>query len=844
MSGKVKLFYSYSHEDEKFREELEKHLTLLRRDGIIYEWHDRKIGAGDDLDSEIDKHMESAHIILLLFSPDFIASESCDREVEKAVQLRNEKQVAVIPVILRFCAWDETQVHNFLAIPKDGKPITDWDNRDEAWKDVYGKIKAKVETISSQMGPEIKDEFINSILFNPLTNGKLNDHFVYPDMFKQSEDLDALEKEINSIKLNDLSSFGYQYIIIEGEEQSGKTSLCNMLYISFQEAGYYPVIFNGKEISGKANIKERMFKNYNLQYSHQNKYWFKDIEERILLIDDADEITAKNLPDFLSFVKDNFKYAIIFLDELSNLSDMSSELVNYSYFHQFSINRLGHRKRDELIKKCIAHDENADFDINNSDHLARLDKCTEYINAIIGANIVPSYPVFVVTIFNTVELTTPIDLSQTSYGHCYHAMVVMNLGRAGIKPEDIDAYFNFLTQLAYFIFCENSKTISEEKLAHFLDKYKKSFIISENIIINLERAGIFYKQSDHFRFQYVYVYYYFVARYIARELDNEDVKKHIEELMLNIHKKDNANIIIFITHHTRNKDFLDEITLNALDTFAKFSEATLSGDEKNLIKGLSESLEKHQFGDDIRRIEDKRNSALQTKDDLEPVKDDIENQMEQIDDPLLIEIRKSAKNLEIIGQILRNHYGSLERDRLEELFREGQLLGLRLLRSFIVFMQEEGDKVEDFFHSWLEEMKEGENLTLEEKRKLSQKIVSRYSYGVILGWLHKIINSLGYDKLIHVADVVNDEQDSVASNLINLSIHAWYTKKLDLNKIKQLYLKLQNENNMQAIYILKDIIVHYCYMHPVDYRNKQKISSLLGIPVKTQISVQQRLPKK
>lgn len=149
MTNRIKLFYSYSHKDETFREELLTHLAVLGQDGLIDEWHDRKIGAGDNLDEQIDKNLESAHIILLLFSPDFIASEACHKEVEKAMRLRDEKQIDVIPVILRDCAWRDTSVHDLLAIPKDGKPITNWDNRDKAWQDVYEKIRNKVISITS-----------------------------------------------------------------------------------------------------------------------------------------------------------------------------------------------------------------------------------------------------------------------------------------------------------------------------------------------------------------------------------------------------------------------------------------------------------------------------------------------------------------------------------------------------------------------------------------------------------------------------------------------------------------------------------------------------------------------
>ena len=448
MMNKIKLFYSYSHKDEEYRDELEIHLAVLRQAGLIDEWHDRKIDAGDNLDEEIQKHIKSAHIILLLFSPDFLASDACKNEVEKALQLRNEKQAEVIPIILRNCAWDRTDAHNLLALPKDGNPITTWNDRDEAWGNVYEKIKDKVEVIRNNMTPEIKDDFKKNLLANPTANSALNELFVYPDILKNNDDLELDNNEIDSEKLVDLDAFGYQYILIEGEEQCGKTSLCNMLYINYLEAGSYPVLINGKNISGKADIKQIINEQYNNQYEHTGEYWSLAEKERILLIDDADEKTTGNFSNFISSIKKHFRYAVIFIDKLSNLSDRSTEHNNFPYFHLFSLSRLGHRKRDELIKKCIAYDENIDFDINNKVQLARLDKDTKHINTIIGTNIVPSYPVFIVTIFHIVESVIPSDLSHTSYGHCYHAMVTMNLGRAGIKELLSNLVFRRMNQAA------------------------------------------------------------------------------------------------------------------------------------------------------------------------------------------------------------------------------------------------------------------------------------------------------------------------------------------------------------------------------------------------------------
>jgi hypothetical protein len=137
------LFFSYSHVDEKLRDQLEIHLAALRRQGLIDSWHDRRIAAGEDVGQAIDNHIDSADVILLLVSPDFIASDYCyEREMKRALERHQSGDARVIPVILRPCDWHDLPFGKLLATPKDGRPITKWPNIDEAFQDVVTAIKA------------------------------------------------------------------------------------------------------------------------------------------------------------------------------------------------------------------------------------------------------------------------------------------------------------------------------------------------------------------------------------------------------------------------------------------------------------------------------------------------------------------------------------------------------------------------------------------------------------------------------------------------------------------------------------------------------------------------------
>ena len=141
----IKVFFSYSHRDEEFKDELVKHLSILRRQGVISEWHDRMIKPGSDWNQEIDDHLSGADIILLLVSPDFLHSDYCwGVEVQKSMQRDAAGEACVIPVVVRRVAWQGAPFAKLQALPKNAEPIASWSNRDDAFYDVVQGINAAI----------------------------------------------------------------------------------------------------------------------------------------------------------------------------------------------------------------------------------------------------------------------------------------------------------------------------------------------------------------------------------------------------------------------------------------------------------------------------------------------------------------------------------------------------------------------------------------------------------------------------------------------------------------------------------------------------------------------------
>jgi formylglycine-generating enzyme required for sulfatase activity len=181
----MEVFFSYSHKDKEFHDALVQHLTPLQQEGKITTWHDQKIMPGDEWEKAIESHLESADIILLLISVDFVNSQYCyDIELKKALERHEKGEVRVIPVILRSVDWHNTPFGKLNALPTDGKAITLWPDRDAAFTNVAIGLRGAIQelrplSIASaqpqnlpQSSPIVNDsKFLKSIPFTSVRLG-------------------------------------------------------------------------------------------------------------------------------------------------------------------------------------------------------------------------------------------------------------------------------------------------------------------------------------------------------------------------------------------------------------------------------------------------------------------------------------------------------------------------------------------------------------------------------------------------------------------------------------------------------------------------------------------------
>lgn len=148
-SQQITVFISYSHNDEEHKDELITTLKGIKREYFQLEWWDDRQMISGEWEPQILEQLEQADIVVLLISRDFMASSYCfSVEMKKALVKYHQHGHVVIPVIIRHTqSWNNHDIGDLQALPKDAKPLDEWDNHDRFWGDVQRGLERELERL-------------------------------------------------------------------------------------------------------------------------------------------------------------------------------------------------------------------------------------------------------------------------------------------------------------------------------------------------------------------------------------------------------------------------------------------------------------------------------------------------------------------------------------------------------------------------------------------------------------------------------------------------------------------------------------------------------------------------
>lgn len=195
----MKTFISYSHRDQAILERLHTHLAMLRRGGLLSDWFDRDILAGQDIDKEIAGHLSASGLFLAIVSPDFLHSNYCyEKEMTIALARHRDGDLLVVPIIAEPCEWTESPLGQLKALPKDGKPISEWVNQNTALLDVAKELRrllTSTKDLSEQSSPDS-----NARPSSARVSKKVSTRYRIPREFDEIDRSDFVEEAFQTIR--------------------------------------------------------------------------------------------------------------------------------------------------------------------------------------------------------------------------------------------------------------------------------------------------------------------------------------------------------------------------------------------------------------------------------------------------------------------------------------------------------------------------------------------------------------------------------------------------------------------------------------------------------------------
>lgn len=828
MLFKKKVFISYSWESKEHNEWVYRLSEMLENDGISVEI-DKNLKNGEDINKFINSIKEN-DIILVVLTPTYTKKANnleggVGRETQILTYIDKNK---IIPILKDGDEWGLENVPSYL-LGKKGISMNEKDIFNERYNELLKELKL---IISPKFIEKLNDA-------GQLEKGHpnkekvvLDDIYVFPELLSRSETDEELFK-INSENLID-KMISSKRIIVYGDEQSGKTSLCYKLFKELYKREEIPIYLSGDKIKNyKKSINEALYEIYDLKIKLNDI----DLKNFILIFDDFHENTIndrKNL-EFLYL----FKSVIILSAESTPFNFEKYELNDFS---SYNILEYSPKMRDILIKNWLNLDDIQEIDPNKK--FCKIDEKHELVNIKLGKafsdNLMPSYPFFILSILSNAEaIGKPLDNSITSQGNCYYFLIYISLIKSGVKDEDINSYENILSSLAFFLYNEKKSEISEEKLDIFFENYKKDYIISERndkkLFFNLQKSKIILRTSlGNYKFFYKYLYYYFLGKYFSKNYEYE--KNEIKNIISNLHLDRNAYICIFLSYHSVDEKLIGIITDEAKYVFEKYAPITL---EKTELSPFADNL---YIGDFIslpasnNNIEKNRTRDLELKEKFENnIEDNEEIEQENLEEDIVLkEFRKSIKIIEVIGSIIRNHYGSMRKSQQEKAIEAAISITLRIIGYFFSII-ENSDKNEILI-TWIK--KRLENIIEKKKiknnidlKKKATAIFWNINYFFIFSIIYKTIRSIGSENLSLIISnlQLQKEARTPVVSIIKHGVNIFYRSNIVPEDINNDF-KICNFSEIAKL-VMKQIITLYSQFHIIEYKDKQRISDILNIKI-------------
>lgn len=664
----------------------------------------------------------------------------------------------------------------------------------------------------------------------------LDDIFVYPEM----RPLDEAEKGrlvIDAAVLRSPEKLK-QGVIIRGRELYGKTSLIKQLFRNYHERGFVPILLSGKELNKSTPQETKKIVEKAVSFVYGNgaitNFWQAGVDRRLLLLDDLDDTTlsGEHFSNALNYLDQVFGQMVITCSELFEFREylLPSSFVVLKKLHHYTLLEFGHRRRLELIKRWTNLGNNT---YTPDKTIALIDQIEKLVTSVIGEGVVPSTPFFMLTLLQSIEVGSPTNLQQSALGDYYRYLIIHSLEVQRVSREEHAEILNYCAYLAWFISNRDDQQILTSDFAQF----HKEFVEYHGLSLKLEErerllceTKLIVKVDGGYSFTYQYLYYFFLGKYLAEHLDEENAQELIRKCCLKLHKQDCGNIVLFLAHHSRDKRVYESILSVLKSHFNQHTPVNLD-DDVGIINQLVDSTPKLIYVDTDPLVN--REIKRDIQDENEAERRELMNNTETLPQEIIALI-SLLKTVDILGQFLKNHYGQLGASVKEELLQELFNGGLRGLRDLLEAIIKNSEGLIRNIENVLE--KKGLENDNERRNIKAKKEMFELLAMITFAFIRRCGVSVASPHLARVIENVVQKTPSTTYNLIQSSITLESQGGLD-NLKKLLSLNKSFNKNPLAQWILRQLVLTHMHLYSTTHIQKQKICEELNITIHDQHAI-------
>lgn len=686
-------------------------------------------------------------------------------------------------------------------------------------------------------------EFIEEINdYSLLQDVSLLDIYVFPLLsYVNSEDKDKTVENFNDFK-NIIDKKDKQFILIEGDEISGKTELSKYLFLEYRK-DFYPLLINANDI-GKGYV-ENSFKNvfkkeYDIHKISFTEYEQINVSDKILIIDDYDYIENDIARKLINYSAKNFE-KIIILKNINNVNFVKSVTDNIPQDNtlKFSILPMLYRKREELIHKIclLSYKSKNNEEINN---------IVKSINQAINnqLTVLNLTPQFIVLCVNALLRNEYQFNSSNGFTSIFQSNITRQLENA--DNIDLDKYLYLLQLLAYAAHIKGEYPITFNLIYLVIEEYNKKGmktrkgIATNDFINNLEKCRLLQKSRDDGN-KYVFVnsnyYAYFIAKNIVTlisegTMDDNILNKLVKEMCFGV----NSDILLYISYILQTSKIIDTIFNVAEEFFSGFETEIDLNPSTNNIKYLFlkqsklclDMPNKKEKEDTLKKREQDENAIVSNKKSnvnyYDYTEDDLENSF--------IKIKLGIKYIEIISKLLPDfiHLDSLN---IEKMIVNLQIFANKLL-YYILKPYEELYEIDSEI---LREICQDTEISKDYQDPDSLKNeIQKISHSFILNLYNMIARLSASPKTIFALDNLCDKS-RVTSEILNLMQHENINT---LDEFAQTIIDIDKKyDNVVITNYLKRILRKHIVLNPIKFIGvSQKVVNMYitNKPNKKQVS--------